>query len=192
MTKKREKLAISVDRDLYPLEAIYGASYSFLDKAYIRLEKSGGKEVKITLKGKKTMEEGDLIRLEDEFMNELLNFSLKNQISKKNKKIREYIIGRALTSALPEATINQEKKIKRSLSTDCNKESWSEERLEKEFTAKTVSLNPDNNLRSCSEGEKDDIGKAFVKDPIWEKDPKGIAIPWEKKYKEKQKTRKKK
>jgi len=129
-----------IDSKLYSLESIYGAAYAFLDKAYIFLESGPKSKIKINFKGKGRLSEKKLNNLQGEFLNELLNFSLREQISKRNKKIREYIVARALISALPSR----------------------------------------NTLSPTS------------KEKIWEKDPLGIAVPWEEKYSAKKQRRKKK
>ncbi len=192
MTKGRGKLVIPVDSDIYPLEAVYGAAYSFLDKAYIRLKKGSDSEIMMIVKGKSSLKKGELDEMGNELMNELLNFSLKSQISKSNKKIREYIVGRALASALPEMGMGEKRKPSgaRPMEGKPGPKPWNKDDLEKEFMKR-----PDSKAReadSCSfpePGEKDP-NSAFVKDPVWEKDPKGIAIPWEEKYK-KRKNKKK-
>ncbi len=98
INEKENKVIIPVDHKVYPLEAIYGASYVFIDKSYIFLE-DGGKKIRVNLKGKKKMSAKKLENLGGEFLNELLNSSLRYQISKNNKKLREYIAGVVLFSA---------------------------------------------------------------------------------------------
>jgi len=93
---------IKLNSKIYPLEAILSACYVFIDRAYIFLEgDSKGKTVKVSFKGKVKLSERKLKSLRGEFMNELLHCALRYKISKNNKKIREYIIGRAIYSALP-------------------------------------------------------------------------------------------
>ena len=84
---------------IYNLEAILNACYTFIDRTYIFLDSdSKGERTVISLKGKKRLSQKMLKRLKGEFMNELLHSALRCKISKNNKKIREYIIGRALYS----------------------------------------------------------------------------------------------
>jgi His-Xaa-Ser system protein HxsD len=104
MPNEKNEIVNLVDLKLYPLEAVYAAAYYFLDKAYVRLGRGLGSNVRVILKGKKQLTEKQLNDLADEFLNELLSCSLRDKISKNNKKIREYIIIKALTSALPEET----------------------------------------------------------------------------------------
>ena len=55
-----------------------------------------------------------------DFLNELLNYSLRYQISKNNRKIREYIVGTALLSAMGGITKEESKE---------NKEDWQKDTL---------------------------------------------------------------
>ncbi len=98
INQKENKVTIPIDTKVYPLDVIYGASYVFIDRAYIFLEESG-KKVLVNIKGKKKMVPKKLEDLGGEFLNELLNFGLRHQISKNNKKLREYIAGVVLFSA---------------------------------------------------------------------------------------------
>ena len=108
--KTKNQIIVTVDSKLYPLEAVYGASYVFLDKAYLRLDGNPKKEVLVILKGKKELTEKQLGKLRDEFLNELLNYGLRYKISESNKKIREYVVGKALFSAMPPETEETEEK----------------------------------------------------------------------------------
>ena len=87
---------------IYPFEAVLNASYMFIGRVYIFLD-SNLKEDKIVVsfKAKQKLSPKKLEDLRGEFMNELLHCVLRYKISKNNKKIREYIVGRALYSALP-------------------------------------------------------------------------------------------
>ena len=145
---KKTKI-ILIDSKLYSLEAVYGAAYSFLDKIYIYLERGPKSKIKVILRGRAGFSEKKLENLKGEFLNELINFSLREQISKRNQKIREYVVTRALVSALGE--------MPRQIP-------FSEKRLSK----------TKNNKK------------------IWQKDPLGIAVPWEEKKSTKKPRRKKK
>lgn len=93
---------ITLDAKVYNLEVVLNASYAFIDRAYIFLDTgSQGERIKVYIKGKDKLSERQFERIKGEFMNELLDCALRYEISKNNKKIREYIVGRALYSALP-------------------------------------------------------------------------------------------
>ena len=104
INKKENKIIVPVNAKLYSLEAIYGAAYVFIDKAYVFLDGNPEKEVFIQLKGKNSLTVKELKKLAGEFLNELLNSSLRFQISKNNSKIREYIVGAALFGASGETS----------------------------------------------------------------------------------------
>ncbi len=94
--KKQKTRQIKINPRIYPLRVIYSSSYLFLDKAYIFLDGDPEKEVLVSI----TPKDGfDLQQIAGEFKNELLNASLRYQISKENRKIREFIVGSALVSA---------------------------------------------------------------------------------------------
>lgn len=98
--KKNNNIIFKLDTKVYPLEAIYSAAYVFLDKAYIFLEGDPRKEIVVYLKGKKKINFQELEKLKGEFHNELLNYLLRVNIAKRNKKIREVIVGTAIVSSL--------------------------------------------------------------------------------------------
>jgi len=96
------QVLVAVSSKIYSLEAIYGAAYVFLNRAFIFLDEKKEGEILITLKVKEKMDKKQLEDFGGEFYNELLNYSLRTEISKNNQKIREYIISRALIGALGE------------------------------------------------------------------------------------------
>ncbi len=91
-----------LDLGAYPLKAIYQACYVFLDRAYIFIDSPSSRTVQVFLKGKKRLSQKQFKNLRGEFLNELLNSALRLEIAKRNRKIREAIIGQALISALGE------------------------------------------------------------------------------------------
>jgi len=125
---KENKIILRLNPRIYSLEAIYGASYVFIDRAYIFLDGNLSKEIAVHIKGKRRFSPKALEGLVGEFQNELLNYALREKINRHSRRIREYIVGRALF-AMPE-------------------------------------LMPER------QGKKRD----------YQKDPLGIAIPWEEKY----------
>ena len=128
-------MMLKLNSKIYPLEAILNTCYAFIDRAYIFLDWDSKKEnIKVSIKGKKSLSGKQSELLVNEFRNELLHCTLRYQVSINNKKIREYIIGRALFTVLPASDL-------------------------------------------FSTNEKLD----------YQKDPLGIAIPWEKKYGRKKK-----
>ena len=88
---------MKLNTKVYPLEIILNTCYSFIDRIYFFLDAdSKGNNIKISFKEKKKLSQAQLKSLRGEFMNELLYNALRSQTATNNKKIREYIIGRAL------------------------------------------------------------------------------------------------
>jgi len=70
---KSNTIRFSLNLQSYPLEAVYGASYVFIDKAYLFLDSQSSRKIEISLKGKKKLTKKQLDNLKGEFLNELLN-----------------------------------------------------------------------------------------------------------------------
>jgi len=95
-------MKIKLNSKIYPLEVILNACHAFIDRAYIFLDSNGkAGNIIVSLKGKSRLSAGRLDCLHGDFMNELLNCALRYSVSKENKKIREYIILRALCASMP-------------------------------------------------------------------------------------------
>ncbi len=111
VNEKENKITATINPLLYPIEAIYGAAYVFLDRAYLFLDGDPKKSVVVDMKGKEKMSKKQLENLAGEFYNEIVNYALRNKISRNNQKIREYIVARALSitpSPTPKANKPQE------------------------------------------------------------------------------------
>ena len=97
---KNNNAKILLDLKVYPLEAIYGAAYVFVDRAYIFLDQPTKDTVEVSLKPKGDVKAKTADSIKGEFLNELLNYTLRLSLAKYNKKIREYIIERALYASV--------------------------------------------------------------------------------------------
>jgi len=102
---------ISLNPKIYPLEAIYGACYVFIDRAYLFLDGDPNKEVTIYIKGKSNLTPKKLEALAGEFENELLNYTLRLALAKNTRKVRETIVEKALFSALPQEETREEEGV---------------------------------------------------------------------------------
>ncbi len=97
---KARKLILKINPQVYPLEVVQGAAYTFIDRAYVDITGNPKKEIEVLISVKEDLGPRELKRLKGEFQNELLNYALRRTILQNNKKIREYIISRALFSAV--------------------------------------------------------------------------------------------
>ena len=95
-----------IDETLYPLEAIYGASYIFIDRCFVFLERPEDKKVQVSLRSKKDVDERALEELMGEFANELLNQVLRWRVSEATAQIREYTMARAFVSHPAQTSID--------------------------------------------------------------------------------------
>ncbi len=94
---------------IYPKEAIYKASYVFVDRAYVDFDEPKKGEILVRLKGKEKLSEKQSNALKGEFLNEVLNNMIRETVSGKNKKILEYVVGGAITAALEKPEIKDKK-----------------------------------------------------------------------------------
>ena len=94
------KTQITVDLNVYPLECIYAAAYTFAKDAFVKLKKEGKKSLLVELEAKngKLQAERDLL---GEFHNELLHHAFRLKVASANRTLRERIVVQALVSAQP-------------------------------------------------------------------------------------------
>lgn len=90
-------IRLKVNSQVYPLATIFAAGYTFLDKAYILLDKDKNGNIFIYLSPQKKTK--DLKKFGLEFFNELLNYSHYFSASKANSETIKLILQRALFSA---------------------------------------------------------------------------------------------
>ena len=149
-----------VDAQLYPLEAVEAACQGFVERAYVRLSRDGGR-IAVRLSPKMAMAREGLEALEGEFHNELLHQALRLRVSEANRKIREFIVTKALVSAQPAsqlpAPVEPPREGPRAPE---QKPGVVDEELEKEID------------KLLAEIDKADAGS----------DPLGIAVPWEERH----------
>ena len=101
------RVALLVDEDLYPRDAIYGAAYLFVDRCWVFLSRQGERKVEVRLRPKGESSPEILTALAGEFANELLNQVLRIRIGDSTGKIREYYMARAFFSTTTRSSIDQ-------------------------------------------------------------------------------------
>lgn len=88
----------SVDVRVYSLSSILKSAYTFLDKAYIFIEKGADPNwVQVLLRSKKQDTAGQI--LAGEFHNELLNQLLQETVDRETARIRELLVAQAFAEA---------------------------------------------------------------------------------------------
>ena len=88
-----------VNTKLYPQDAVYSTAYLLLDKYFIKL-KSGKKDtIILQIISQEKLEKKAIEDIMRKIEQELINQTLRLRIAKENKKLREYILGKALLGA---------------------------------------------------------------------------------------------
>jgi His-Xaa-Ser system protein HxsD len=92
---------LRVDSALYPLGALYGAAYVFIDRCYVLLGRPDAAHLSVTLAWKKEMPaDGALRELAGEFMNELLSCAWRAKINEESRSIIEAVTAQAFAGAM--------------------------------------------------------------------------------------------
>lgn len=98
---------LRVDREIYPLPAIYGASYVFIDRCFVFLAEEGEGRVLVTLQARDPNPAEEALRaLVGEFSNELLSNAWRHQITAENRQLIESVTTLALGGAMGPPTLD--------------------------------------------------------------------------------------
>lgn len=96
-----------VDEELYPLPAIYGAAYIFIDRCYVFLDRPEPNRVRVVLTAKAAQVEPDALRaLVGEFANELLSCAFRHQLAQDNRVLIETATLQALAGAMGQPSLD--------------------------------------------------------------------------------------
>jgi His-Xaa-Ser system protein HxsD len=94
-------------KTLYPLDAVYGAAYIFIDRCYVLLDEPDEQSFRVTLAWKKGAPPEDGLRmLAGEFANEILSCAWRAQIAKESRGIIEAVTVKALGGAMGPPTLD--------------------------------------------------------------------------------------
>lgn len=94
-----DHVSFDVDETVYPLDAIYGASYLFVDRCFIYLSRPKPQAVTVRLTSREPATAAALDALGGEFTNELLSQAMRLSLSQSTARIREYYTAAALRAA---------------------------------------------------------------------------------------------
>ena len=89
------RVSFTLDENLYPRDAIYGAAYLFVDRCWLYLSRPADDQVEVRLKGKEALDADGLAALAGEFANELLNQVVRQRVGEATAQIREYYMAKA-------------------------------------------------------------------------------------------------
>jgi len=106
-TLGKNHIAFEIDETVYPLEAVYGASYLFLEKCYVYLSRPRAAAVDVRLTARESTTAADLDALAGEFANELLSQATRLRLSQASTRIREYYTAAALRAAAAAPSVDE-------------------------------------------------------------------------------------
>ncbi len=99
---------VTVDASIYPLEAVYGAAYIFLDRCYVLLDRPSGATYSVTLTSKAADADADALRnMVGEFANELLSQAWRQKIIEENRAVIETVTAQALAGAMGPPSLDE-------------------------------------------------------------------------------------
>lgn len=94
-------VTFAVDPSLYPMDAVYGAAYVFIDRCYVFLDKDAQGRIVVALTPKAAAaDEATLKKWAGEFSNELLSCAWRHQIAAQNRQVLEQVTSLALGGAM--------------------------------------------------------------------------------------------
>ncbi len=100
-------VAITLDAELYPLQAVYGAAYIFIDRCYVFVDRPQPGRYRVTLAAKQDVAEPEALRaVVGEFANELLACAWRHQITQDNRVAIETVTVQAIAGAMGEPSLD--------------------------------------------------------------------------------------
>jgi len=109
---QRSAARLEVDETLYPLEALYGAAYIFIDRCYVLLDRPQPGRWVVTLAPKSGGSDAAALRaLVGEFANELLSCAWRHQITQANRAVIEQVTSQAIAGAMGPPTLDELEKF---------------------------------------------------------------------------------
>lgn len=94
------RVSMQVDAAIYPLEALYGAAYVFIDRCFVLLDRPEPDRFRVTLTAKAPTDAAGLQALVGEFGNELLSCAWRSEITRSNRALIEAVTMQAFSGAM--------------------------------------------------------------------------------------------
>lgn len=100
LNPEASEIVFSIDLKIYLKDIVLKACYAIIDRVYIFLDSPFRGKVDVYLKTKRKVTPKQLENVRDEFLNGLVNASIRKAVSRKNQKMVERIVGGAINAAL--------------------------------------------------------------------------------------------
>jgi His-Xaa-Ser system protein HxsD len=102
------RVSFTLDTALYPPDAVFGAAYLFLDRAFVLLQRPADGLVEVRLKPKAAPADAAALEaLAGEFANALLDQVVRARVAESTGKLREYAFARAFLGTPVQSSIDQ-------------------------------------------------------------------------------------
>lgn len=99
-------VTLTVDQSVYPVEALYGAAYVFIDRCYVVVDRPDSARFLVTLSAKAPGATADALRgLAGDFANELLSCAWRHRITTDNRAVIEAVTRQAIAGAMGPPTL---------------------------------------------------------------------------------------
>lgn len=94
-------ISFVADASIYPLDAIYGAAFVFIDRCFVLLDRADAEHYRVTLTAKDPQADTEVLRsLVGEFANELLACAWRHEITHRNRAVIESVTMQAIGGAM--------------------------------------------------------------------------------------------
>ncbi|MBX3275856.1 MAG: hypothetical protein KF729_36700 [Sandaracinaceae bacterium] len=98
---------VDLDASLYPVEALYGAAYVFIDRCYVLLDRPAPQKLRLVLTPKSLDGGEPAVRaLVGELANELVSAAYRHQIAQENRARIEAVTMQAIAGAMGPPTLD--------------------------------------------------------------------------------------
>jgi His-Xaa-Ser system protein HxsD len=101
------QVSFDLSETVYPIEAIYGAAYLFLDRCFVYLTRPSAENVGVRLTAQEPGSAEDLDALAGEFANELLSQTYRLKLAQSTARIRDYYTAAALRAATSAPSVDE-------------------------------------------------------------------------------------
>jgi His-Xaa-Ser system protein HxsD len=99
---------LTVDETLYPLDALYGAAFVFIDRCYVLLDRPAPGRLRVVLSPKDgEADRAGLRAMAGEFANELLSNAWRHQITRDNRATIEAVTMQAIAGAMGPPSLDE-------------------------------------------------------------------------------------
>lgn len=155
-----DHVALTVNESVYPLEALYGAAYIFIDRCYVIIERPAEGSYRVVLSAKKADADVETLRsYAGEFANELLSCAWRHRITQDNRAVIEAVTMQAISGAMGPPSLEELSDF--DFSSDAFEDplgiaaSWEEKYKKKEAGASSDASAPDASTPSPVEAAKE-------------------------------------